>query len=173
MSVSFSSSKQHLQLTFLAVFPIIPQWAVTLVTIPLWSAGSSIRTRTLHTRMRWICHIDSTCGTNCNRDGAIIEYQLGRWNERRWRLGRRLVKICDHFIWASCVSLKLIGFTNTFWIIPVKGFSTPAVLLVWSYFGTPPMYRGELHLIWVKAPWGEKKPTFDKQKFGIDEKIKK
>lgn len=42
---------------------------------------------------------------------------------------------------------------NTFWIIPVKGFMTPAVFLVLSYSGTPPMYRGELHLIWVKAPW--------------------
>lgn len=28
---------------------------------------------------------------------------------------------------------------NTFWIIPVKGFITAAVLLVLSYSGTPPI----------------------------------
>lgn len=86
-----------------------------------------------------------------------------------WEGGEADVKICDHFIWASWVSLKLSGINNTFWIIPVKGFSTPAILLVLLYSGTPPMYRGELHLIWVKAPWREKKITFDKQKVWMGE----
>lgn len=87
-----SCSLNHLQLTFLTVFPIITQRAVTFITIPLRPAGPPISTRTFHTWVHRIQHVDSISRTNCNGDGAIIEYQLGRRKERRWIMRRRIRK---------------------------------------------------------------------------------
>lgn len=74
----------NLQLTFLAVPAVVPEGAVTLVTIPLRSAGATIGTGTFHTWVSRVCHIDSASWAGGYWNSAVIQHQLkGHENTKR------------------------------------------------------------------------------------------
>lgn len=153
-----------MRLTFLAVPPVVPQGAVTLITVPLRPAGPSIGAGTLHTWVSWICYINSTSWASYYWDGAIIKYQLGKGKERNrerpygvrergqervthWNRNLMLGYVKEQSVSTLMLTLKHLVISTlfinvnwiTFWIIPVKGFITPDALLVLSYSGTPPI----------------------------------
>lgn len=56
---------------------VVPEGAVTLVGVPLGSAGAAVGARALHARVIRVGHVDAACRAARDGDGAIVQDQLG------------------------------------------------------------------------------------------------
>lgn len=67
-------------LTLLAVFAIVAQRAVALVTVPLGPAGASVGTGVVHARVLRVLHVHAVRKVLGQRDVAVVKDQLNEWS---------------------------------------------------------------------------------------------